>query len=182
MSESQQPLPDGLDDTDVSEQESAVPSADETIALLHEEIASLKDKAMRALAEVDNIRKRSDREKHDAVKYAAAGFARDLLSVADNFHRALLSVPATHDMPDAVKTFVTGIEMTAKELEAVFAKHGIQRIDPLGADFDHNLHQAMVEIDSEEHEAGKIAQVMQHGYQMHDRLLRPALVGVAKKK
>ncbi len=144
-----------------------------------EEIANLKDQLLRALAEQENIRKRAHREVDDANKYAVSNFARELLSVSDNLRRALNAAPQNDD--EQSKTFFQGIEMTEKELLNSFQKFGIKKISPEGEKFDHNLHQAMFEAEDAEKEPGTIIQVLQPGYILHDRLLRPALVGVSKK-
>lgn len=152
-------------------------------ALLEEkdkELAAMKDQALRALAEAENTRRRSERELADMSKYAVTGFARDLVSVLENLQRALDSIPQELiDNQPAVGNLYTGVEMTLKELLGVFARQGIQRIDPLGQKFDHNLHQAVAQIDSPDAEAGTVVQVLQAGYTIQDRLLRPAMVGVA---
>ncbi len=144
------------------------------------EIAGLKDQALRALAEVENNRRRSERELADMSKYAVTGFARDLVSVLENLQRALDSIPeALMAEQPAVANLHKGVEMTLTELLGVFARQGITRIDPLGQKFDHNLHQAVAQIDTPDAEAGTVVQVLQAGYTIHDRLLRPAMVGVA---
>jgi len=144
------------------------------------ELATLKDQALRALAEAENTRRRSERELQDMSKYAVTGFARDLVSVLENLQRALDSIPEDlmKDQP-AVANLYTGVEMTLKELISVFARQGIQRIDPMGKKFDHNLHQAVAQIESPDAEPGTVVQVLQAGYTIQDRLLRPAMVGVA---
>ena len=144
-----------------------------------EEIAQLKDQLLRALAEQENIRKRAYREVDEANKYAISSFARELLGVSDNLRRALNAAPQNED--DQSKSFVQGIEMTEKDLLNSFQKFGIKKISPEGEKFDHNSHQAMFEIEDLEKEPGTIIQVLQPGYILHDRLLRPALVGVSKK-
>jgi molecular chaperone GrpE len=144
------------------------------------EIAALKDQALRALAETENTRRRGERELQDMSKYAVTGFARDLVSVLENLQRAIDSIPA--DMKEsqpAVKNLAVGVEMTLSELLGIFNRQGIQRIDPMGQKFDHNLHQAVAQIDTPDAEAGTVVQVLQAGYVIHDRLLRPAMVGVA---
>ncbi len=144
------------------------------------ELAAMKDQALRALAETENTRRRSERELADMSKYAVTGFARDLVSVLENLQRALDNIP--EDLiaaQPAVGSLYTGVEMTLKELLGVFARQGIQRIDPMGEKFDHNLHQAVAQIESPDAEAGTVVQVLQAGYTIHDRLLRPAMVGVA---
>lgn len=156
--------------------------AEALLAERDEEIATLKDRLLRAAAETENVRRRLEREKADASAYAATGFARDILSVADNMARALAAIPEAARENELVKSIVTGVEMTAKELESVFQRHGIARIDAIGQKLDPHRHQAMMEIESADAEPGVIVQELQAGYVMKDRLLRPALVGVAKAK
>ncbi len=145
-----------------------------------EQIAELKDRLLRAMAETENVRRRAERDKADAAKYAIANFARDVLVIADNLHRALESTPKDIRDDDPVKNLITGVEMTEKELLAILERHGIRRIDPLDAKFDHNYHQAMFEVPGTGKPNGTVVQVVQTGYVIHDRLLRPAMVGVAK--
>jgi len=141
------------------------------------EIADLKDKVLRTMAEMENLRRRTEREREDAVKYAAGKFAKDILSVADNLRRALDAVAASAD--PAVRNLASGVEATERELLSVFERHGIKRIEALGARFDPNLHQAMFEIPDPSQPAGTVVQVAMPGYLIGDRLLRPAMVGVA---
>lgn len=144
------------------------------------EVAAAKDQALRALAEAENTRRRAERELGDMSKYAVTAFARDLVGVLENLQRALDSIPeALMKEQQAVATLYTGVEMTLKELLSVFAKQGITRIDPLGEKFDHNFHQAVAQIESSDAPAGTVVQVLQAGYTIHDRLLRPAMVGVS---
>jgi molecular chaperone GrpE len=149
---------------------------------LEEELAATKERLLRALAETENLRRRSAREVEEAHKYAITGFARELLEVADNLSRALVSIPPrARDEIDFVRSLADGVAMTEKALLASFERHQIAKVMPeLGSKFDHNRHQAMLEIETGEHPPGTIAQVMQPGYVIADRLLRPALVGVAK--
>jgi len=145
------------------------------------EIAELKDKLLRALAETENMRRRSDREKTDTRKYAVADFARDMLAVSDNLQRALSSVSEdARDGNPELSQLLEGVELTRKELEGHFTKHGIKEINPLGEKLDPNFHQAVVQLDDPEAAQGTVVQVMQPGYVIHDRLLRAAMVGVAK--
>ncbi|MEE2955501.1 MAG: nucleotide exchange factor GrpE [Pseudomonadota bacterium] len=144
------------------------------------EISELKDKLLRALADNENTIRRSKREREDSAKYAAASFARDVLTVADNLKRALDVVPKSIQALEEAKPFLEGVELTNKELLTVMEKHGIQRIAPLGAKFDHNRHEALFEVPTSEKEAGTVAQVIEDGFMIHDRLLRAAKVGVAK--
>lgn len=144
------------------------------------ELAAMKDQALRALAEAENTRRRAEREVQDMSKYAVTGFARDLVSVLENLQRAVDAIPVElKETQPAVANLATGVEMTLTELLNVFGKHGIRRLDPMGQKFDHNLHQAVAQIDTPDAEAGTVVQVLQAGYQIHDRLLRPAMVGVA---
>lgn len=152
-------------------------------ALLDEkekELAAMKDQALRALAETENTRRRSERELADMSKYAVTNFAKDLVNVLENLQRATDAIPAElRAAQPAVASLATGVEMTLKELLSTFERYGIVRIDPLGQKFDHNYHQAVAQIDSPGAEAGTVVQVLQAGYSIHDRLLRPAMVAVA---
>jgi len=144
------------------------------------EVAELRDKLLRALAENENLLRRAKREREDTAKYAAANFARDMLAVADNLGRALESVPpALREMEDAAG-FLDGVELTERELRATLERHGITRISPLGEKFDHDRHEALFEVPTSDAEPGTVVQVLQDGYVIHDRLLRAARVGVAK--
>ena len=156
-------------------------SADaERIAMLEDHLANAKQEVLYARAETQNVRRRMEKEATDARSYAATGFARDVLSVSDNLTRALEAIPAEMRESDAMKPLVTGLEATGRELDSVFAKNGITRIASMGMPLDPNQHQAMVEIPSADVEPGIIVAEMQAGYMIKDRLLRPALVGVAK--
>ena len=144
------------------------------------EIVALKDQALRALAETENTRRRAERELQDMSKYAVTGFARDLVNVLENLQRAVDNIPAElKETQPAVANLAVGVEMTLKELLGIFNRQGIQRIDPMGQKFDHNFHQAVAKIDTPDADAGTVVQVLQAGYVIHDRLLRPAMVGVA---
>ena len=137
---------------------------------------------LRTLADMENLRKRAEREKAEATLYAATNFARDLLSVADNFSRALAAVTAQERAAasEAFAGLLSGIEVTERELLQVFERHGIRRVSPEGEKFDPNMHQAMFEVPTGEQAPGTVVQVMQPGYAIGERCLRPALVGVAK--
>src|SRR5215468_3912601 len=144
-------------------------------------VADLKDQLLRALAETENVRRRVQRDRDDAVKYATTGLAKDLLPVADNLRRALEAIPKDAlDKDEALRNFATGVEMTERLLLAALERHQIKRIDALGQKFDSNLHQAMFEVPGSGQPAGTVVQVLEAVYTIHDRLLRPALVGVAK--
>jgi molecular chaperone GrpE len=154
----------------------------DTVASLTKEVAELKDKHLRVLAEMENLRKRTEREIIDGRLYGIAGFARDVLSIADNMRRALDAVdPDTRARADAgVKALLDGVELTERELQKMLEKHGIKKFEPLGEKFDPNLHQAMFEIDDPAVPPGMVAQVVQPGYTIGERVLRPAFVGVSK--
>ena len=143
--------------------------------------AALKDQLLRALADAENARRRAKKDVDDARAYAISRFAQDLLGVADNLGRALESIPADkRESDDAVKAIAEGIEMTAREFETALGRHGITKIDPLGEKFDYNLHQALFETAETDQPDGTVVQVFQTGYRIGDRLLREAMVGVAK--
>jgi molecular chaperone GrpE len=159
----------------------AEPAAD-PVAALTKEAAELKDRLLRTLAEMENLRRRTEREVADTRLYAVANFARDLLGVADNMQRALDTLNADfRDQADpVVKSHIEGVEITERELIKVMEKHGVRKFDPQGQKFDPNLHQAMLEIPDPSVPNGTVVQVMQAGYMIADRVLRPALVGVSK--
>lgn len=149
------------------------------LAAAQAEIAALKDRILRTAAEGENLRKRLEREKEDAAKYASGKFARDVLTVADNLRRALDNAPKhAEGSPEAA--VISGVEATERELLGVFERHGIARIDPKGQKFDPNLHQAMFEIEDPTVPSGTVVQVVAAGYVQHGRLLRAAMVGVSK--
>ena len=153
---------------------------DSATARLEAELDKLRNEVLYAQAETQNVRRRLEREKADATAYASTGFARDMLSVADNLARALAAIPAELRDDERLKAMVTGIDMTGRELETVFQRNGIKKIEAMGEKLDPNRHQAMLEIAQADVEPGTIVQEMQGGYMIRDRLLRPALVAVAK--
>ncbi len=155
-------------------------SADE-LAKLQEQLETVQQDVLYARAETQNVRRRLEKDIADARAYAATGFARDILSVADNLTRALDAVPAELRADEKLKGLVAGIEATAREIDKVFAAHGISRIASQGLPLDPNQHQAMLEVPSVDAEPGTIVQELQPGYMIKDRLLRPAMVAVAKK-
>jgi molecular chaperone GrpE len=140
------------------------------------EVAELKDKLLRALAESENVRRRAAKEREDTAKYAVANFARDMLGIADNLRRALENAPAD----ETCRTFVQGVDLTERSLLSALERHGIKKLDPKGERYNPEYHEAMFEIPTAEAPAGTIVQVMEPGYVIHDRLLRPARVAVAK--
>ena len=148
---------------------------------LKEEIKTLKEEKIRVLAEMENLRKRFDREKVDSIKYGSVNFARDILSPGDNLERALSAINKEEEHPQSIKNLIEGLLMVKKELSSALEKNGITKIDTLNSKFDPNLHQAMMEIENNDLEEGVVVQEIQTGYMMYDRLLRPAMVGVSKK-
>jgi molecular chaperone GrpE len=141
----------------------------------------LKDQLLRALADTENMRRRSEREATIVRKYGHTSFARDLVGAIDNLARVVESAPENLDQADeTVKSLITGIQLSWTELQSVIEKHGIKRVEPLGEKFDYNLHQAMFEVPTNDQPSGMVLEVVQHGYVLHDRLLRPAMVGVSK--
>ena len=156
--------------------------ADNTFEALVSERDSLKDQLLRALADVENMRRRTEREIETARKYSHTGFARDLVGAIDNLARAIDAAPAADDetVGESVNALITGLEMSWTEIQSTMERHGIRRISPLGEKFDYNFHQAMFEMPHPDQPPGTVVEVVQHGYVLHDRLLRPAMVGVAK--
>lgn len=151
------------------------------LSTLQSERDDLKDQLLRAVAEMENTRRRAERDVSQSRKYGHTGFARDLLSVVENLSRAVEVLPEERDhLDDTMKNLVIGVEMITRELETVLERHGITRIMPLGEKFDPTRHQAMFEVPTSEAEPGNIVQVAQSGWMLHDRLLTPAMVGVAK--
>ena len=151
------------------------------VAQLEKQLEDANSKALYAAAEAQNVRRRLEQELQQATSYAAAGFARDMLAIKDHLDRALAAVGEDLRADKTASQFLAGIEATSRELEAVFQRHGISRVKSVGEALDPHRHQAMIEIPSADAEPGTIVEEMQPGYTMKDRLLRPALVGVAKK-
>ena len=149
--------------------------------ILKEEIKTLKEEKIRVLAEMENLRKRFEREKIDSIKYGSVNFARDVLSPGDNLERALSVINEEEEQSQSIKNLIEGLLMVKKELSTALEKNGITKIDSLDKKFDPNLHQAMMEIENDDLDEGVVVQEIQTGYMMHDRLLRPAMVGVSKK-
>jgi molecular chaperone GrpE len=170
------------EDQDLPEIETgAGESLEEALEAARAEAAQFKDQLLRAMAETENTRRRAQRDRDDAQKYGITNFAREVLSVADNLRRALEAIPAdTLQSDEALRTLYDGIAATERQLETALAKQQIERIWPEGERFDSNFHQAMFEVPDSGKPAGTVVQVLQAGYKIHDRLLRPALVGVAK--
>jgi molecular chaperone GrpE len=149
---------------------------------LDRELADMKDRLLRALADMENMRKRTEREVADARAYGISNFARDIIGVADNMHRAMqaLDDELRAKADEATKTLLEGVELTERELMKTLEKHGVKRVEPMGQKFDPNKHQAMYEVEDASVPSGSVVQVMQGGYMIGERVLRPALVAVSK--
>src|SRR5689334_6247340 len=159
-----------------------VETAPDLVASLTKEAADLKDRLLRTLAEMENLRRRTEREVADARAYGITNFARDILAVADNMERALkaLDDELRETANAGVKALLDGVELTERELIKAMEKHGVKKLEPQGQKFDPNLHQAMLEIPDASVPAGTVVQIMQPGYTIGERVLRPAMVGVSK--
>ena len=156
------------------------PEGEPTVADLTAELAATKDRLLRSLAEQENIRAQARRERDEAVRYAAAGFAADLLSSIDNLERAIASVPEEQRSEPAVAGLLTGVEATRRALLDAFARHGLKRFEPIGEPFDPHRHEASFEAVDARYPPGTVMSVIQPGYMYRDRLVRPALVGISK--
>ena len=146
-----------------------------------EEIETLKEEKIRLLAEMENLRKRFEREKIETIKFGSINLARDILSPADNLERALSALPEKEEYSQNIKNLVEGLKMVLKEFKNILERHGVKKIEAMDKKFDHNFHQAMMEVERDDVDEGTVVQEVQSGYTMHDRLLRAAMVGVSKK-
>jgi len=172
--ETENTAPEQISDAEASQ------DADPLTAMTAERDA-LKDQLLRALADTENMRRRSEREADTARKYGHTQFARDLVGAIDNLARALASAPEDKSsLDESVQSLLTGIELSWTEIQSAIEKHGVRQINPVGEKFDYNFHQAMFEVPTNDHPPGMVLEVVQHGYALHDRLLRPAMVGVSK--
>ena len=149
--------------------------------ILQEEVEHLRDEKLRLLAEMENLRKRYERERFDSIRYGSINLARDILSPDDNLTRALEAIPQEEKDTLTINNLVDGLKMIQKEFSTILEKYGVKKIEALNKKFDHNYHQAVVEIENDEAEVGTVINEMQCGYTMHDKLLRPSMVGVSKK-
>lgn len=171
----------GVPEDMIDQSTTSEPAASDEAALLREQLESARQDVLYAKAETQNVRRRMEKDIADARAYAATGFARDILSVADNLSRALETIPADLREDDKFKNLVAGLEATGREIEKIFGSHGISRIAAVGLPLDPHQHQAMIEMPSADAEPGTVISEMQAGYMIKDRLLRPAMVVVAKK-
>ncbi len=182
MSNTNDNRPDAENGASPAETPEAAPAPEEQVRVLAAAVDELRDKFLRAVAETDNVRKRAERDVADARTYGIAGFARDILSVADNLARALGVVTPEQraGADETLKALLDGVDLTRREMHNALKKHGVRELDPKGEKFDPNFHQAMYEVPDPEVPAGTVVQVVQTGYAIGDRVLRPALVAVAK--
>ncbi len=175
---------DGVVSYDLNSEASEAPTANEVedpLLVMTAERDELKDQLLRAMADTENMRRRSEREAANVRKYGHTPFARDLVGAIDNLARAVESAPDNLEtLDETTKSLITGIQLSWTELQSVIEKHGIKRVEPHGEKFDYNLHQAMFEVPTLDQPSGVVLEVVQHGYVLHDRLLRPAMVGVSK--
>ncbi len=171
------PAEAGFAPADVAERDASA-----VIAALNAENSELKDRVLRPLAEIETLRRRTEREVADAKTYGVTSFARDMLTVVDNLSRALEHVPAEAlaNADPQIQSVIEGVELTARDLEAALGRHGVKKLDPKGQKFDPNFHQAIFEAPDETLPAGAVSQVVQSGWTIGDRVLRPAMVGVSK--
>ena len=177
------PLDDALENEQADMQDNDAPEGEELSPLeqAEQERDAFKDRLYRAVAEMENAKKRAQRDVESANKYGAIGFIRDLTTPFDNLQRAMSSAPENRDdLDETYKNILIGLEMTVSEITKIMEKHGVEIIDSVGEKFDYNRHQAMFEVPTDEAEAGTVVSVAQTGYMLHDRLIRPAMVGVAK--
>lgn len=167
---------------DVDDAAETAPSEPDPVEVLKGENAELRDRYLRLAAEMDNLRRRTEREVKDAKSYSVAGFARDMLAVSDNLRRAIDAIPAdVRENADAgLSTLIEGVEMTERSMLSTLERHGVRKLEPVGQKFDPNFHQAMFEIPNTEVPNNTVVQVVQDGYSIGERILRPAMVGVAK--
>ena len=175
-------LETNIEETSVDENGDENISIEQTVDNQNNQIIELKEQLLRSLAEAENLRKRTIKEVADAKKYSHLYFIRDLLSSVDNLQRALEAVPEDKSqLSEPIKNLVIGLEIVEKEILNTFEKHSLKQINPLGEKFDYNTHQAMFEVPTTDKDPGFVVEVSQKGYLLHDRLVRPAMVGISKK-
>lgn len=179
--EETEPVPEEAAAEEAPEEAAPAAQSVQTYEELQAEVADLRDKLLRALAETENVRRRAARDRQDAAKYGIAGFAREMLSVADNLRRALEHVDTgVRNENEAIESLASGVEMTERAMLAALERFGVKPIEALGTKFDHNLHEAMFEIEDPSQPTGTVVQELEKGYVLEDRLLRPSRVGVSK--
>ena len=171
-----------IEDDKLESSNSEQDNDNEIISDLEQKVSDLKDQLMRTLADGENLRKRTLKDVEHSKKYSHISFVKDLVSSVDNLQRALEAVPEDKSsLPEPIKNLIIGLEIVEKEITSTLEKHNVKQIDPLGEKFDYNFHQAMFEVPTNDDEPGTVVQVSQKGYILHDRLVRPAMVGISKK-
>lgn len=171
-----------IEDDKLESSNSEEDNDNEIISDLEQKVSDLKDQLMRTLADGENLRKRTLKDVEHSKKYSHISFVKDLVSSVDNLQRALEAVPEDKSsLPEPIKNLIIGLEIVEKEITSTLEKHNVKQIDPLGEKFDYNFHQAMFEVPTNDDEPGTVVQVSQKGYILHDRLVRPAMVGISKK-
>ena len=183
IDDEQSPAQENVIEDDKSESsDSEEDNNNEIISDLEQKVSDLKDQLMRTLADGENLRKRTLKDVEHSKKYSHISFVKDLVSSVDNLQRALEALPEdTSSLPEPIKNLIIGLEIVEKEIISTLEKHNVKQIDPLGEKFDYNFHQAMFEVPTNDNEPGTVVQVSQKGYILHDRLVRPAMVGISKK-
>ena len=183
IDDEQSPAQEKVIEDDKSESSDSEEDNDnEIISDLEQKVLDLKDQLMRTLADGENLRKRTLKDVEHSKKYSHISFVKDLVSSVDNLQRALEAVPEDKSsLPEPIKNLIIGLEIVEKEIISTLEKHNVKQIDPLGEKFDYNFHQAMFEVPTNDDEPGTVVQVSQKGYILHDRLVRPAMVGISKK-
>ena len=167
--------------SDSTEKTSQVKNVNDDISKLNEEIENLKEERLRTLAEMDNLRKRFEKDKIDSIRYGNHNLARDILTLGDNLSRALDAISTDEKRSESFNNLIDGLNIVQKEFVTILEKHGVKKIESINKKFDHNYHQAMLEVETDEFNEGYVVQEIQSGFTMHDRLLRPSMVGVSKK-
>ena len=166
---------------DSIEKTSQVKNINDDISKLNEEIENLKEEKLRTLAEMENLRKRFEKDKIDSIRYGNHNLARDMLTLGDNLSRALDAISSDEKRSESFNNLIDGLKIVQKEFVTILEKHGVKKIESINKKFDHNYHQAMLEVETDEFNEGYVVQEIQSGFTMHDRLLRPSMVGVSKK-
>ena len=167
--------------SDSTEKTSQVKNVNDDISKLNEEIENLKEEKLRILAEMDNLRKRFEKDKIDSIRYGNHNLARDMLAVGDNLSRAIDAISSDEQRSESFNNIIDGLNRVQKEFVTILEKHGVKKIESMNKKFDHNYHQAILEVETDEFNEGYVVQEIQSGFTMHDRLLRPSMVGVSKK-
>ena len=167
--------------SDSSEKTRQVKNVNDDISKLNEEIEYLREEKLRTLAEMENLRKRFEKDKIDSIRYGNHNIARDMLTLGDNLSRALDAISSDEKRSESFNNLIDGLKIVQKEFVTILEKHGVKKIESINKKFDHNYHQAMLEVETDEFNEGYVVQEIQSGFTMHDRLLRPSMVGVSKK-